>query len=387
MIKKEQHQAATATSERRPQSIRGSTGRNGKRRDRGFVLVTMAVTSVVLLGALGMSVDIGRMYIAKNEAQSFADAGALAAALKLDGTSTGVTNAQTAATSLPDKWNFGTTSYSGTTVEVAEALGGPWTNASSPPSPATNYTYVRVTANVAVALYFMPVITTFVGGSTPSSASVGGRAVAVQQLQTTWNEGAFPFSPIAFDGPTGGNNGSNPWGFVAGTQYTIRYESSGKSSCAGDSGDSNHLKNGSARGFWGDNSASVISNQVQGDLQEESLTTGEVLPGVGGAKTTVATDIDDRIAQDGDTTDNTWASYSAPNSGANGRRVVVMPIQSEVNGQVLGFGTFLLTDAGSFNHSGSANWCAIFTGTSNVQDGTGAGASSTPGAYVVRLVQ
>ena len=45
--------------------------------------------------------------------------GPLAAAEQLDGTSVGVTNAQTAATSLGNKWNFGTTAFTGTTVEVA----------------------------------------------------------------------------------------------------------------------------------------------------------------------------------------------------------------------------------------------------------------------------
>jgi Flp pilus assembly protein TadG len=366
--------------------MQGRTRKDGKRLDRGFVLVTMAATSVVLLGALGLAVDIGRMYIAKNEAQSFADAAALAAALKLDGTSTGVTNAQTAATSLPDKWNFVTAAFSGTTVQVAQGTGGPWTSASSPPSPATNYTYVKVTANVAVSLYFLPVVTTFVGGSTPSSSTVGATATAAQIAPTTWNEGAFPFSPMAFDGPTGGNNATAPWGFVVGTQYTMRYGVP-SGSCAGDAGDSYHTTNGSARGFWGDNSASVIGQQVKGDLQEESLTVGQVLPGVGGAKTSVAADLVDvggRIDQDTDTTDDDYATYVA--NGGNGRRVVIMPIQSEVNGTVLGFGTFFLLDDGAYGHTGGSNWCAIYLGISNVQDG-GPGASSTPGAYVVKLVQ
>ena len=366
---------------------RSVTRRDEKRQDRGFVLVTMAVSSVVLLGALGLAVDIGRMYIAKNEAQSYADAAALAAALKLDGTSTGVTNAQTAAGAVPDKWNFGTTAFSSPTVEVATSLSGPWTNASSPPNPATNFTFVRVTANVNVTLYFMPVVTTFVASSTPTSASVGGQAVAAQIEPTTWNEGAFPFSPMAFDGPTGGNNTSAPWGFVVGQQYTMRYGVP-SGSCAGDSGDTYHTTNGSARGFWGDNSASVIAGQVIGDLEEESLTVGEVLPGVGGAKTSIAADLVDvggRIDQDTDTTDDVYSTYLA--NGGNGRRVVIMPIQSEVNGTVLGFGTFFLLDDNSYGHTGGSNWCAIYLGTSNVQDGASSGASSTPGAYVVKLVQ
>src|SRR5579862_2114054 len=69
------------------------------RRDRGFILVTVALAAVAVFGFLGLAVDLGRMYIVKNETQSYADAAALAAALQLNGTSAGVTAAQTAATS------------------------------------------------------------------------------------------------------------------------------------------------------------------------------------------------------------------------------------------------------------------------------------------------
>src|SRR5262249_35816960 len=153
------------------------------------------------------------------------------------------------------------------------------------------------------------------------------------------------------DGATGGSNTASPWGLVPGTEYTMRYQSNGKGECPGDTADSNHIKVGSARGFWGDNSASTASGQITGDKQEESLTVGQVLPGVGGAKTSVASAIDDRVAQDGDTTDNTYATYLA-NPAHNGRRVIYMPIQSEVDDTVLGFGTFLLEAAGNYDHNG-----------------------------------
>lgn len=251
-----------------------------------------------------------------------------------------------------------------------------------PPAVATDYIYVRVTANATLPLYFFPVLT----GTT--SAKVQATATAQQVAPTKWNEGLFPFSPIAFDGPNGGNNtAATNWGFIAGDQYTMRYAANGKSECAGDSGDPDHVKNGSARGFWGDNSASVLGQQVLGDLQEESLTIGEVLPGVGGAKTSVASDIVDRVDQDGDTSDDDYSDYLA-NSTHNGRRVVMMPIQSEVDGTVLAFEPFLLMDDGSYGHTGNSNWCAIFIGTSNVANSQGGpAASSTPGAYVVQLVQ
>jgi Flp pilus assembly protein TadG len=367
--------------------VRNTRKRGVRKRQRGFVLVLMAGAAVVLFACLGLAVDVGRMYIAKNEAQGFADAAALAGALKLDGTSAGVTAAKTAATGMADRWNFMTSTFSGTVVEVSTANTGPWTNATSPPSPATNYTYLRVTASAPVALYFVPVVTAFAGGGASTSSTVNAVAVAGQVGQNTFNLGAFPFSPIAFDGATGGSQtAATNWGFVVGQQYTIRYAANGGSECVGDTADSNHIKIGSARGFWGDNSASVVSQQVEGDAQEASVTVGQPLPGVGGAKTTVADAIVSRIDQDLNTSADDYATYLA--GPHNGRRVVTMPIQSEVDGTVLGFGTFFLMDDGSYGHSGNSDWCAIFLGQAYVNDnGGGGGANSTAGAYQVKLVQ
>ena len=64
-----------------------------------------------------------------------------------------------------------------------------------------------------------------------------------------------------------------------------------------------------------------------------------------------------------------------------------MPIQSEVDSTVLGFGTFFLLDDNAYGHTGNSDWCAIYLGSANVTDGSGSGASSTPGAYIVKLVQ
>src|SRR5215471_16995441 len=66
-------------------------------RQRGAVLVWFALSFLSLIGFIGVAVDVGRMYIVRNEAQSFADAAALAAAAELNGTTSGLTAATTAA--------------------------------------------------------------------------------------------------------------------------------------------------------------------------------------------------------------------------------------------------------------------------------------------------
>jgi len=58
-----------------------------------------------------------------------------------------------------------------------------------------------------------------------------------------------------------------------------------------------------------------------------------------------------------------------------------------VTGAVLGFGTFFLLDDASYGHTGNSVWCAIYIGQANIENSGGQGASSTPGAYQVKLVQ
>ena len=82
---------------------RGARTKSGQ---RGYILVAVSLGLVFLLGAGGLAIDIGRMYIAKSETQAFADSAAFAATLQLDGTATGITRAQTAVNNNPKKWQF-----------------------------------------------------------------------------------------------------------------------------------------------------------------------------------------------------------------------------------------------------------------------------------------
>ena len=123
---------------------------------RGFVLVSMAVITVGVLAVVGLAVDIGRMFIAKNELQLYCDSAAVAAAMALNGSNTGIANAATAVAGSTNKWNFGTTSVSGASVAYATASTGPWV---ASPSPATGYMYAQVSASVPVPLYFLPLVT------------------------------------------------------------------------------------------------------------------------------------------------------------------------------------------------------------------------------------
>ena len=151
-------------------------------RRRGYVLLSVGAAAIVLMGAVGLAVDLGRMYIVKGEAQTFADSAALAAVLELDGTSAGITRANAAVTNNPNKNTFGTAAFSGTVVEYSQSSTGGW---STNPGNPTGYSYARVSATVAVPIYFMSLAVS------KSQTNVVASAVAGQVPKTTFGQGLF----------------------------------------------------------------------------------------------------------------------------------------------------------------------------------------------------
>ena len=140
---------------------------------------------MMVFGMAGLAIDVGRMYITKNEAQSFADSAALYGALQLDGSAQGLTNADNAITNCPLKWNFATSSFSGTVVEYsANGLTG-WAKSSDVPSSTKkDMRYVRVSPTVTLPLLFLPATGPFTGIGL--SANVKAQAVGGQVLKSTF---------------------------------------------------------------------------------------------------------------------------------------------------------------------------------------------------------
>jgi uncharacterized membrane protein len=140
-----------------------------KPKQRGFVLIAMSVTMLLLLAVLGLAFDFGRIYIARNEAQVFTDAAAMAAASKLDGTGAGLEKAREAVAKLPARWNFGTKEFTGVVVEFSKD-GARWER--DPKDPAA-MTMAAVTApSNVVEITFLRAV----GG--PASFTVPARAAA-----------------------------------------------------------------------------------------------------------------------------------------------------------------------------------------------------------------
>ena len=406
-------------------------------RQRGFVLVIMTAAAIAMVGALGMAVDMGRLFIIKNETQHFCDSAALAAVLKLDGTTTGITNAKSAATSLADNWNFGTTTVSSPTVEFATSSSGTWTN-----NPTTNlhdYLYVRVKSTVSVPLYFAPVVMT----TKVYKQNVNSQAIAGQVQLTTLNTGLSPYSAVAQD------NTVSTLGLVVGKEYMIQQAHfSGGAQCKDlNSADKCFTGNicqddtkvalwqaasiwGSATsGYWGYQPNNLIKAAILDLIQLQPVgvcvwstfstnlancpAASNIQPSLSnGQKNQQAQDLDTRANQDtyygsvvtgnGNnakvTPGTTLSNYNAALAAgtANGRRLltapVVWPVTSAVQTTVAGYGLFLLeTDNTSASQwyekdtTGNDAYCAVYAGPALI--GGGVAGPASPGAYQAALVQ
>jgi hypothetical protein len=365
-----------------------------------MVLVTIALSATAVFGVVGLAVDIGRIFIAKNETQAFCDAGALTAAASLDGTTTGISRAQAAVTASTNAWNFGTTSVPSPVVTFATATAGPWV---ASPSPATGYLYARVTTTVSVPLYFLLLV------AGQSSFSVVSTAAGGQVPITSLKRGVAPYTAVSTNG-TGPN-----FGLTVGNVYDIQWPqyNGTRNGCGANnpdkcfnsppcSGDPKASEAavvaawGSAiSGYWGSSSNSTIEQEVLDVIQLGPVVVGgNIAPLLSnGNKASEAGYLDERAGQDTNTTDNTVSTYLA-SSAHNGRRlmpvVIVNPVDS-THTNVVGYGQFLLYANGTGtnyykkNTNGNDPFCAIYAGPYNIGS-LFPGAGGSTGATWVKLV-
>ena len=354
-------------------------------RERGYILVATAFGLVFLLAISGLAVDIGRMYINKNEAQAYVDSSALAAAAQLDGTAAGITRASTAVSNNPGTWFFNTQSFSNVTTTFATSSAGPFT--ATPSNPPTGYTCARVVASVNVPMYLIRVIAG--SGATVAAAATAGRIPI-----TTLPSGVFPFSPytrnwngVQNGGPAQPDNATDPYGYQVGNDYTLRWGAPGnKTTCGTDATSNNLSTNGSVRGYCcvANTAATIRQSIVSGDT--DSVTIGQNLSMDTGSKNTDPSAIGERVDEDTDTTSANYAQYQANHTG-NGARVVVVAVNNGApNYTAVGYAAFFLLNANYYsglngNDSGCAEYIGAWTEGQTFPSGSGSG------AYHLRLLQ
>lgn len=170
-----------------------------QRGDEGFSTVLLTLCLGVMVAMLGLAIDCGRMFITKNELQTFVDASALAAVSRLDGTREGVAAANAMATAgplsgtKPNGVNFGTGTVLNVTNTYATTFGGTYASYASASFGSTNnYRFIRVTGSADVPLNFLPVLPGISRQYSLTSAATAGQ----QPKNLVSSGGLLPSPPM-----------------------------------------------------------------------------------------------------------------------------------------------------------------------------------------------
>jgi hypothetical protein len=345
------------------------------------VLIVMGVCLIMLFGMLGLIFDLGRSFITKNEAQAFTDAAALAAAIQLNGTSNGLTNAQNAVTAMKnsDKWGFGTKTFGTVTTEFSSDK-ATWYGAPPDPKPVA-YARVRATGN-GVVMYFL----TAVGAG--STVNVAAESMAGSELPTSFGQGVFPFAPIAK------SNAAPNYGYKYGDELTLLWPSSVTSAgpakmnnlCQADRNQAalDAVQSGttSDRGYIQETSASAIASAIEDDHMDYVVTVGSPVNRSGGIKSTDVKDsLAARVAQDSSPSVTDYNGYMSGHDAGPLRRVVIVPIIGDaVNATVKGFVKVFLPPTQPKNPNDAK--CAMYIGPADGPTG-----NLGSGLNLVRLLQ
>jgi Flp pilus assembly protein TadG len=153
--------------------------------DGAFAIMFVAVL-IVLIGFVGMAIDVGPMYNRKVELNNMAEAVALAAARELDGSAAGIGNARNAAQTAAQRmsyqgniafqWNDAALSFSN-----SPARSGTWSSVASAQGNPQGLFYVKVdTSGLDAAAgevhpVFMPILSSALGTVAVGDSVVAGR--------------------------------------------------------------------------------------------------------------------------------------------------------------------------------------------------------------------
>jgi Flp pilus assembly protein TadG len=187
-------------TERKP----GKTNRDG---ERGSVLAIATLGMLALLLAVGLGVDISRLYLAKSELQNAADAAALAGASTLNGSSSGITKAADRAEQTMNNYQFNKTGVviPRTNILFAVNLDGPYMSEGDAAASAKNIRFVRV------ATPDSPIGITFTGSVLGDKRNLAATATAGLSVPINVFCNWIPLSVIDYDIP-----------MMPGNVYTIR---------------------------------------------------------------------------------------------------------------------------------------------------------------------
>lgn len=118
------------------------------RGQEGSTMVMTAILMALIVLAVGLCIDVSRIYMVRTELQNAADAAALAGARELNSGTGGIADAVDVATTIANNFGFNRANISITAanVQFAVNLNGPyWAQGSNTDANAANIRFVRVT--------------------------------------------------------------------------------------------------------------------------------------------------------------------------------------------------------------------------------------------------
>jgi Flp pilus assembly protein TadG len=123
----------------------------GRRDERGSVMIMTAILMAGIILAVGLCIDVARVYMVRTELQNAADAAALSAARELDSGAGGIRDAVTRATTIINSYGFNDAAVNVSAVDVRFAINleGTYVSADDAAANPTNYRFVRVTTQSA----------------------------------------------------------------------------------------------------------------------------------------------------------------------------------------------------------------------------------------------
>jgi Flp pilus assembly protein TadG len=128
---------------------------------RGSILATSAIGMLAVLLAVGLGIDVSRLYLSKAELQNAADAAALAGVSGLNGGAAGITEAADRAVAAMNKYDFNKTgvTFPRANVLFAVNLDGPYMSEGSAAASPSNIRFVQVTTpDSAVPMSFAALV-------------------------------------------------------------------------------------------------------------------------------------------------------------------------------------------------------------------------------------
>lgn len=164
--------------------------RTGNSAQKGATAVMFAGSLVAIIGFFGLALDLSRVYNRKIEMQGVADTIALAAMQKLNGTSSGVSDALTAAQEIMRDMNYKpkynyvqTMDWSDAAIRFGRSVNGNmvWLDAGAATAAPSELMSVKVDTNALDSAYgrvnmlFMPVVSSSLTSVRVGHAAVAGR--------------------------------------------------------------------------------------------------------------------------------------------------------------------------------------------------------------------